>query len=170
MKEYYVHLNGLWSFDFGDIKANSKEEARMKAIKIMDGESGSIELDHIEQFVEEEGGSGPGFEDMMIIGKYYFEILEASDKKRYQWYRASAEEGDAEAQDMLGYYYKENIGVPKDLVEAYKWFALAASRLKPGDRQKQAQKDRDLAEREITAEQAAKAHKLVREWKPQSVQ
>jgi len=170
MKEFYVHLNGLWSFDFGGIKANSKEEARMQAIELMDRESGSIELEHIEQFVEEEGGSGPRFEDMMILGKYCSEILEARDKKLFQWYRKAAEEGDATAQDMLGYYYKENIGVPQDFVEAHKWLNLAVSHLKPGDRQKQTQKDRDAVEVEMTPEQVAKAQKLAREWKPLSVQ
>jgi hypothetical protein len=53
MKEFYVHLNGSWSFEFHSIKANSKEAAIEEAIKIMDFGSGSIELDYIEQFAEE---------------------------------------------------------------------------------------------------------------------
>jgi hypothetical protein len=56
MKEFYVYLNGTWSFDYL-IEANTKEEAISQAIRDMDGESGSIDLEHIDQSAEEEAGS-----------------------------------------------------------------------------------------------------------------
>jgi len=84
MKEFNVHLNGLWSFDFGGIEANSKEAAIEEAIKLMDMESRAIELEHIEQFAEEGDGCGPGPGDMYILDEFYPKILEAKDKKDAQ--------------------------------------------------------------------------------------
>ena len=56
MKEFYVFVNGTWSFDY-QIEANTKEEAINQAIRDMDGESGSIDLIHVDQSAEEEAGS-----------------------------------------------------------------------------------------------------------------
>ena len=38
-----------------------------------------------------------------------------------QWYRKSAEQGDADAQCKLGLCYEDGRGVVKDMVEAEKW-------------------------------------------------
>ncbi len=92
MKKFYVHLNGLWSIDFGGIEANSKEAAIEEAMELMDMESGPIELEHIEQFAEEGDGCGPGPGDMPILDEFYLKILEAKDKKDAQRYRKAAEE------------------------------------------------------------------------------
>ena len=40
--------------------------------------------------------------------------------------RASAEQGDAEAQNNLGFMYSIGKGVPQDDAEAVRWFRLAA--------------------------------------------
>jgi TPR repeat protein len=40
--------------------------------------------------------------------------------------RAKAEKGDANAQLELGFMYYRGEGVPKDYVEAYEWFTVAA--------------------------------------------
>ena len=40
--------------------------------------------------------------------------------------RKDAEQGDAEAQYVLGLRYKDGVGVPQDDAEAIKWFRLAA--------------------------------------------
>ena len=53
MKTFNVILNGTWSFDYL-IEANTKEEAINQAIRDMDGESGSIDLIHVNQSAEEE--------------------------------------------------------------------------------------------------------------------
>ena len=42
------------------------------------------------------------------------------------WWRQAAEQRHALAQDSLGRYYAEGIGVPQDLVQAYMWLDLAA--------------------------------------------
>ena len=52
MKEFYVVLNGLWSFDFV-IDANSKEEAKTLAMELMDKDHGPIDIEHVDQHAEE---------------------------------------------------------------------------------------------------------------------
>jgi hypothetical protein len=77
MNSYYVTLNGLWSFDFS-IEATSKEEAIQEAMELMEKESGSIDLEHVDQHVEEESDSGmahgPGPSDMKISGDFFNDI------------------------------------------------------------------------------------------------
>lgn len=50
----------------------------------------------------------------------------------YRHWAPLAERGMARAQYRLGSLYTEGTGVPRDMVEGYKWFALAARK---GDRQ-----------------------------------
>jgi len=57
-------------------------------------------------------------------------------------------------------------GVPKDYVEAYKWFALAATKSSPGKTRDNAIKGRDAVASEMTQAQIAEGQKLAREWKP----
>src|ERR1039457_6940145 len=45
---------------------------------------------------------------------------------KFQEYKASAEQGDAEAQFNLGFCYDDERGVAKDYVEAVKWYRKAA--------------------------------------------
>ena len=47
-------------------------------------------------------------------------------KEAAKWYRKSAEQGDADAQDKLGLMYYNGQGVPKDYKEAVKWYTKAA--------------------------------------------
>jgi TPR repeat protein len=57
--------------------------------------------------------------------------------------------------------YDEGEGVPKNLVQAYKWYSLAAAN---GD--KPAPQLRDLLTNHMTKAQIAEAQKLAQEWKP----
>ncbi len=41
-------------------------------------------------------------------------------------FRLLAEQGHAEAQLYLGIMYSQGLGVPKDFVQAYRWYTLAA--------------------------------------------
>lgn len=43
-----------------------------------------------------------------------------------RWLRKSADEGNAEAQFVLGFYYSEGLGVPKDDVQSALWYQKAA--------------------------------------------
>ena len=72
-----------------------------------------------------------------------------------------AEQGDAKAQNTLGYMYNKGQGVPQDYVLAYMWINLAATQ---GG--KFAVQNRDIAAKKMTSEQIAEAEILAREWKP----
>jgi hypothetical protein len=79
VKSFYIHLKGLWDFDY-QIEANSKEEAISKAMQEMDRDAGSIYLEHIDQYVEEDTGSavsGPGIGDMKISEEFFPKIMVA---------------------------------------------------------------------------------------------
>jgi len=43
-----------------------------------------------------------------------------------KWYRRAAEQGEANAQNDLGYIYYSGHGLPKDYAEAVKWYRKAA--------------------------------------------
>ena len=45
-----------------------------------------------------------------------------------RWFRPAAEQGNAEAQEQLGFMYDAGRGVAKDRVEGLKWLRLAAER------------------------------------------
>lgn len=68
-----------------------------------------------------------------------------------------AEQGDSEAQAMLGYCYLNGDGVPIDYVQSYKWFVLSSSR---------ATGFLASIESRMTPEQIAEAKKLAAEFKP----
>jgi len=76
-------------------------------------------------------------------------------------FRLLAEQGHAQAQVNLGIIYSQGRGVPKDSVQAYRWYTLAAAK-----GLKEAVKGRDLLEKRMTPAQLAEAQWLAREWKP----
>ena len=83
-------------------------------------------------------------------------------------YREAAEQGDAEAQSILGLMYFTGRGVLQDYVEAHMWLNLAASRFSAAETRNrdQAIRDRDHVAAKMTPAQVAEAQKLAREWKP----
>ena len=80
-----------------------------------------------------------------------------------EWYRLAAEQGDANAQNNLGFMYGNGRGVPQDYVEAHKWYNLAAS-----NGNDLARNNRDIIAGLMTAEQIAEAQRLAREWQPKA--
>ena len=83
-----------------------------------------------------------------------------------KWVRLAAEQGNADAQLILGVTYGAGHGVPQDYVQAHMWSNLAASRLGAKERRDEAVKSRDIAALNMTPAQIAEAQKLAREWKP----
>ena len=85
-------------------------------------------------------------------------------------WRPLADQGNPAAQYNLGGMYASSRGVsqgvPHDLVQAYKWFSLAASRAQKNDLREAAIKARDLVATAMTPARIAEAQKLAREWKP----
>ena len=73
----------------------------------------------------------------------------------------AAEQGDAGGQFNLGLMYGKGQGVPRDYIEAYMWFSLAAAQM--GDA---AARNLDLLEKRMTPEQIAAAQELTRNWRP----
>ncbi|KAF9129958.1 hypothetical protein BGW39_003614 [Mortierella sp. 14UC] len=47
-------------------------------------------------------------------------------QKAIIWYLKAANQGDANAQDILGFLYDRVRGVPRDFAEAIKWYRKAA--------------------------------------------
>lgn len=72
-----------------------------------------------------------------------------------QWVK-DAEQGDSEAQTMLGYCYLNGDGVARDYVQAYKWFILTST----------GTGFLSHIEARMTPEQIAEAKKLAAEFKP----
>jgi TPR repeat protein len=75
--------------------------------------------------------------------------------------RPLADQGDANAQYILGVFYNNGLGVPQDYVRSYMWLNLAATQGRES-----AATFRDLVARLMTPAQIAEAQKLAREWKP----
>ncbi len=86
------------------------------------------------------------------------------DAQALAWYRKAAEQGNAKAQHNLGLMYGTGNGVPKDYVEAHKWYNLAAAAHASAESQKAWARVRDSLEKEMTPQQVADAQKLAREW------
>ncbi len=75
-------------------------------------------------------------------------------------FRLLAEQGHAQAQVNLGIISSQGRGVPKDSVQAYRWYTLAASQ---GD--DLADKFKNHLEKSMTRDQLAEAQRLAGEWK-----
>ena len=79
-------------------------------------------------------------------------------------FRPLAEQGNADAQYMLGYMYAAGKGVLQDYVLAHTWFNLAAAL---GNAK--AATARDKIAQVMTTGQIAEAQKLAREWSPKQM-
>ncbi|MBF0161252.1 MAG: sel1 repeat family protein [Magnetococcales bacterium] len=101
----------------------------------------------------------------MMLGKMFHEgnggVLQ-SDAKAALWYLMAAEQGNGQAQLILGLMSLRGQGVPRDAVESYKWLHIAAAQGNP-----EAGKNRDKVARHLTPEQLTRAQARVRNWQPQ---
>ena len=75
-----------------------------------------------------------------------------------KWYRKAAEQGYGQAQVNLASMYYEGQGVAKDLMEAYAWFNLAASK---GD--EVARKNLGFLEKQMSAASILEGKKRAKE-------
>lgn len=84
-------------------------------------------------------------------------------------YRPLAEQGNTDAQFLLGEMYAKGQGVPKDYALAYMWYNLAAAQSPTNaawaDRSNPSI-NRDELEKLMPPDQIAEAQRLAREWKP----
>ena len=75
-----------------------------------------------------------------------------------EW-RPLAEQGDASAQNNLGFMYVYGKGVLQDYVRAHMWYNIAAS----SGKSKNASKNRDIVAKRMNSSQVETAQKLARE-------
>ncbi|MFH0810422.1 MAG: hypothetical protein V2A77_08160 [Pseudomonadota bacterium] len=83
-------------------------------------------------------------------------------------WRPLADQGDAKAQSRLGYMYDEGQGVPRDYVQAHKWYSIAAVCFAISDAEEfdlALENRKDLAAK-MTPAQIAEAQRLACEWRP----
>ena len=83
-----------------------------------------------------------------------------ADEALVQWL-AAANSGDKRAMLMLGRMHREGLGVPQDLVEAYMWLSLAASR---GD--DTALAERDALNARMKPRERVEAQSRAMMWRP----
>jgi TPR repeat protein len=84
-----------------------------------------------------------------------------------QIFRPLAEQGNAQAQRMLGAAFASGQGVPQDYVSAHMWLNLAAaSRATDPAARDQAAKERDMLAAKMTPAQIAEAQRLASKWRP----
>lgn len=92
-----------------------------------------------------------------------------SSREPYEaaFYRKMAYRGDAGAMFLIGMACRDGRGItsstPKDLIEAHKWFNLAASRASAKNYPGYADA-RETVARSMTPQQVAEAQKRAREW------
>ena len=55
----------------------------------------------------------------MGVGRDYEQAMD--------WFRMSAEQGDAEAQANIGHLYRAGYGIERDYVLAYAWYGVSAA-------------------------------------------
>ena len=79
--------------------------------------------------------------------------------------RAKADAGDPKAQTQVGMMYARGHGVPKDDVEAYKWWLLAGAQ--GGE---EARRGIDAIEKLLTPEQRAEGQRMAREFKAKAAE
>lgn len=73
-------------------------------------------------------------------------------------WRQLADQGDAEAQYMVGFMYETGVGVERDYAEAFFWYWLAATKTAMARAQ-------PLGKR-LTHEQVKEAQERTKEWRP----
>lgn len=81
------------------------------------------------------------------------------------WYHAAADQGDPYALASLGIMYNFGKGVPRDYVQAFMYYELAAARATGGNRDSIVELRNDLA-KDMKAPQIAEARRLAKSWKP----
>jgi uncharacterized protein len=101
----------------------------------------------------------------LLLGSVYYLVeqpgIPHDYEKAIKWYRLAAEQGETFAQLLLGRIYYRGQGVPQDDVSAHMWLNLCGS-----NGYKDAVKNRDIIEKEMSKIQIEKAQEMARNWKP----
>jgi localization factor PodJL len=81
-----------------------------------------------------------------------------------KWHEEAASYGFTDSQFNLGILYEHGLGRPKDLAEAYKWFALAAL-----NHDAEAAKQRARLEAQLDTASLSRAVQAVKAWKAKKI-
>ncbi len=95
-----------------------------------------------------------------------FPIVAGESSPTMETYREGVAYVLAAAKGSLGELYARGLGVPRDYVQAHKWFSLAEASLPPGDTRDLSAEYLDFLAARMTPDQIAEAQRLAREWKP----
>ena len=87
--------------------------------------------------------------------------FQKNSREAVEWFSKAAEQGNTDAQTMLGSMYTSGEGVEKDLQKSYFWTLLSST---SGDQR--GIQLRDLVGQSLTASQRAKAEADAAVWKP----
>jgi len=114
-----------------------------------------------------EGGDA---ESQKNVGLEYEEGTDGKAKnlaEAARWFRKAADQGNSTAQQELGVLYATGEGVPRDLLSAYEWCALAAKDLRRyGFIGEKSIRCRDAVAAYLTPSQLTQGKAWVKEWKP----
>jgi TPR repeat protein len=91
------------------------------------------------------------------------EIVQRDDKQAVRWALQAAEQDSVEAYLFLGHATKQGSGTGRNLVEAYKWFSIAAAHSR-GMEAAEALRQRDEIAGQLTAAELQQAQRLALEW------
>ena len=91
------------------------------------------------------------------------EIVQRDDKQAVHWALLAAEQDSTEAFLFLGYATKQGAGTERNLVEAYKWFGIAAAHTQAAE-VAEAVRERDEIAGQLTAAELQQAQHLALEW------
>jgi len=81
-----------------------------------------------------------------------------------RWFQKAAKQGWVPSQRSLVAVYLQGQGVPKDLVQAYKWMTVAMEGTQVGTERLQTGRARDEIAKSMTHDQVEQASQLAREW------
>lgn len=112
----FIILVGAWKYICSDHEEDFEDEPH--------NSNNMYDIKNLKQ------ASELGDSDAQIkLGRCYFEGrkgVEQSYIEALRWFRKAAEQGNAEAQIMLGCCYENGKGVEKDYSETIKWYRMAA--------------------------------------------
>jgi hypothetical protein len=80
------------------------------------------------------------------------------------WFRRAADGGHATAQLIMGISCRAGRDMPRDLVQAYKWLILAASREAPDENRNTAIHECETTAAQMTPAQMAEGRRLAQAW------
>lgn len=94
------------------------------------------------------------------------DVARARAVEAASWYRKAAEQGFTRAQLSLGLMYEAGWGVPKDYVQALKWYSLAKTGFTDPKQRDPASINAYAVAVKMTPAQITEAQSLANEWKP----